>query len=182
MGKEKTEDLSSEDKRAKEITTINIMGKIVGLLTVVWLASKSPYAVMFFVVGMLPAILSSIVDKGEGRFASKTISACNFVGIAPYLFNLSQIAEPIAMGAVAKELMFNVQTWVMVYSFAFIGWAVIWLVPNITQIVFIVKTEIKYNLLKEEQESLIEEWGEEIKLGKTKYELQKVAAEDIELF
>lgn len=168
----KNDSEAPDRKGSGELKSISIIGKVFGAVLVIWIGNTSPTALTLFSLAMLPSIITSMIDKGEGKFASKTISACNFVGIAPYIFNILQISEPAAISAIAKELIYDVQTWVTVYGFALVGWIIIWLLPQITQIIFTIRTEIKYNRIKEEQAKLIHEWGEEIKLGKTKYEIR----------
>lgn len=156
-----------------EITNISMIGKGIAALLIAWLANSSPYALIFFIVSMLPSIVAILLDKGEGKFASKTITVCNFIGVLPYLFNIAYPIEPAVMGAIAKQLIYNIKTWILIYGFALTGWAIVWLLPNITQVIFVIRTELKHNRLEDKQQELIDEWGKEVSLGKTKYQLQK---------
>lgn len=149
-------------KQEKELQGMSIAGKIIGLMVVLWLVSISYYAFAFFALGMLPSVVSIIVDRGSGRFASQTISACNFVGILPFLFDIALNYEK---SIAAKEIMMDPFTWVVIYGFAIIGLLLIFVLPNITAIIFSLKAEYKLNKLLNEQEKLVEEWGEEVKKG-----------------
>lgn len=146
-----------------EIVGINIFGKVIGLMVCIWLVSESYYAFAFFVLGMLPSILSILIDKGSGRFASKTIFACNFAGILPFLFDIAITPEK---SFTAQQLMNSVFTWSFVYGFAAIGGMMIWVVPEVTSILFSLRADIKTTSLLSEQEGLLTEWGEEVKSGK----------------
>lgn len=146
-------------KSENELQGINTVGKVVGLLVTVWLASVSYYAFSFFVLGMLPSVIALIVDRGKGRFASQTITALNFVGILPFIFDIGLNYE---RSVAAREAMSDPFTWVVIYGFAVIGLMMIFILPNITAIFFTIKAEYKLRTLNAEQEALVEEWGEEV--------------------
>ena len=145
-----------------EMQGISIAGKVIGLMVMVWLISISYYAFAFFALGMLPSIVSIIMDRGAGRFASQTISACNFIGILPFLFDIALNYEK---SLAAKEAMLEPFTWIIIYGFAIIGLMLIYVLPNITAIIFTLKAEMKLRKLIKEQEEITEEWGEKVKKG-----------------
>lgn len=147
---------------SSQLMGINIVGKIVGLIVIIWLVSASYWAFGFFVLGMMPALLSMLFDRGAGRFASKTVSAFNFVGIVPFLF---EIAQAFDRSLAAQRLMLDIWVWLVVYGTASLGWVVIWLFPQITVIIFSARAESKIEKLKREREELVDEWGEEVKEG-----------------
>lgn len=142
---------------------ISLAGKIIGLLVVIWLVSISYYAFLFFLLGMLPSIISIIMDRGAGRFASQTISACNFIGILPFLFDIGMNYEKTIA---SKEMIQDPFTWMTIYGFAVIGIMLIFVLPNIMSISFTLKAEYKLKRLIAEQEDLVAEWGEDVKGGK----------------
>jgi len=150
-------------KNSSELKGISLVGKVVGLVVMIWLISISYYAFAFFSLGMLPSVIAIILDRGAGRFASQTISACNFVGIVPFLFDIALNYE---RSLAAKEIMNDPFTWVVIYGFAAIGVMLIFVLPNITSIIFTLKAEYKLQNLIKEQEVLVDEWGEEVKRGR----------------
>lgn len=168
MAEEKAPAANDEKKSKKaasggsQLLGINVVGKIVGLVVVIWLVSASYWAFGFFVLGMMPALLSMMIDKGAGRFASKTVSAFNFVGIVPFLF---EIAQAFDRSVAAQRLMLDFWVWVVVYGTASLGWITIWLFPQVTVIIFAMRAESKIQKLKDEQEELLEEWGDAVKEG-----------------
>jgi hypothetical protein len=168
MAKEKdgNEDLAAAlgggEATAAPLQSINILGKIVGFVVLIWLASVSRHAVAFFLIGMLPAIITAFLDRGRGRFASKTVTATNFIGIVPYLFEISR-GPTSAYTIAAKRLMANSETWWMIYSSAATGLIMIWLIPQITLIIFTIRSDIRAKNMEREQEALIAEWGEKVK-------------------
>jgi hypothetical protein len=142
-----------------ELHGISITGKAIGLMVMIYLISTSYYAFGFFLLGMLPSILAIIMDKGAGRFASQTISACNFIGILPFLFDIGVNYEK---SIAAKEAMGQPYTWFIIYSFAIIGLMLIYVLPNVTSIIFTIKAEAKLKKLAQDQERIKNEWGENI--------------------
>ena len=48
------------------------------------------------------------------------------------------------------------------------GWVLIWILPQITVIIFTLRADIQTDKLQKEQDALEQEWGEEVKTGKRK--------------
>ena len=162
-------------KEGKEIAGINIMGQIVGLMIAIWLISESYYAFAFFVLGMLPAILSFVIDKGADRFASKAIFSSNLTGILPFLFDIAISPEKTIA---AKQIMYSPFTWFFVYGFASVGGMMIWVIPEVTSIFFSVKSDIKAKQLAGEQKELLQEWGAEVITGKARVSKEEREAQE----
>ena len=140
-----SEEKAKQQSHGSQLLGINIVGKIVGLIVVIWLVSASYWAFGFFVLGMMPAILSMFLDRGAGRFASKTVTAFNFVGIVPFLF---EIAHAFDRSVAAQRLMLDFWVWVVVYGTASLGLVTIWLFPQVTVIIFAMRAESKISKLK----------------------------------
>ena len=155
-----TNETDQELKTSSEMQGISLVGKIIGLVVIIFLVSASYYAFAFFALGMLPSIVAFILDRGAGRFASQTITACNFIGILPFLFDIGLNYEK---SIAAKEAMMDPLTWLVIYGFSIIGLMLIFVLPNITAIIYTVKAEIQLKKLLDEQERLTEEWGDEVK-------------------
>ncbi|PIR39539.1 MAG: hypothetical protein COV35_03240 [Alphaproteobacteria bacterium CG11_big_fil_rev_8_21_14_0_20_39_49] len=180
MAKEKNSATSEEKAKKKiksnkrsELKGIGIFGKIIGLGIVVWLISISYYAFAFFLLGMLPSILSMTIDRGAGRFASKTVTACNFTAVIPYLFEIGLTYEK---DIYAKHLMTDPLTWFVIYGFSAVGWMLIWILPNLSLIFITARADMQTKALKNEQKKLLDEWGEDIITGKSRIATQKEAA------
>ena len=168
MAEDKKEKAKKSDKKGisrskNELKGIGIFGKVVGLGIIIWLVSISYYAFAFFALGMLPSILSILIDRGSARFASKTVTACNFTAVIPYLFEIGLTYEK---DIYAKQLMTDALTWFIIYSFSAVGWMLIWILPNLSLIVITARADMQTKALLDEQAKLVDEWGEEIKTGK----------------
>ena len=143
----------------KQLLGINIVGKIVGLFVVIWLISVSYFAFIFFAIGMLPAILAHFVDRSSARFASKTVSAFNFVGILPFLM---EIALTVNRSLVVQRMMTDLSVWGTVYLTASVGWLMVWSLPQISQMLYLARANAQILRLEREQKEIEEEWGEEV--------------------
>lgn len=150
-------------QNAHNIHNIGMAGKVVGMLVAIWLISISYYAFAFFAIGMLPATIAMIMDKGAGKFASQTIAACNFIGILPFLFDIGMNYEK---SVAAKQIMLDPMSWLIIYGCSVIGLMLIFILPNIMAISYTLKAEYKLKKLISEQEALVEEWGDDVKDGK----------------
>lgn len=154
-----------KQKVVSDLRGIGVIGQIIGFFVLAWLLSISYYAVAFFALGMLPAIFAMVLDRGSGRFVAKTVSACNFIGTMPFLADMAMAYDP---SIVAKEFMVEPVTWLIIYGAAMVGWMMIWVIPQTTLMIFTMRADMKINALKEEQEKLLDEWGDEVKTGKTR--------------
>lgn len=122
----------------------------------------SSFAILILVLGMSPTIVASVTDKRYGSCASRTVGAMNFMGILPFLFDLLKSSDPAVL---AKELATTPSVWLSIYGCAFMGWVIIWVVPQITAAIFNVRAENKVENITKLQEVLVQEWGPEIKEG-----------------
>ena len=86
----------------------------------------------------------------------------NFMGILPFLFDMIEASDPAAL---AKELSTTPSTWLFIFGAAFIGWVLIWVIPQITAAIFNVRADNRVAQITKLQHILIEEWGPEIKEG-----------------
>lgn len=152
----------SKTKSSKQLTGINVIGKLFGILVISWLMSESYYAFAFFALGMLPGVMATVFDRGSGRFASKTVLAFNFTGLFPFLFDIAQSPDK---SYAAQQRMVDLWVWLFVYGTASMGWVMIWIVPQITVLVLAFRAEFKIKNFKARQKELTTEWGEEVTQG-----------------
>jgi hypothetical protein len=115
---------------------------------------------VFFVIGMLPAIVAYYMDISKYRYTFKTIFAANLAGMMPFITKL------LAHGpssTVLQEIMGNGFNWLIIYGSAISGWLLIILCPMISQIMVVGVNQtqfMRYDMLRKKLES---EWGEEVK-------------------
>lgn len=114
----------------------------------------------FLFVGMLPGIVTGILDSRPGRFAAKTVIAFNLSGISPHTAAILASGSP---DNTAVSIFTNPTAWLLVYGFAAFGWGVVYLIPHIAQLYLEIKANFTVKKLQYFQERLIDEWGDNVK-------------------
>ena len=115
---------------------------------------------VFFVIGMLPAIVAYYMDISKHRYTFKTIFAANMTGMMPYVTKMLAAGPSSTMLA---EIMGNAFNWVIIYGSAMVGWMLILFCPMVAQIMVagVNQTQfLRYDTLRKKLEG---EWGEEVK-------------------
>ncbi len=158
---EKEQKRLANKKRAKRLISNLIIITVVLTVLGVWFSSMGMYYfALLFMVGLLPGLVAYITDTRHKKLASKTVMAFNISGIIPPVTSvfLSGSPDQAALSAIS-----SVETWFMIYGFAFIGWAMVYLVPHITQLYLEIRADFMVKRLEARQKELLEEWGERIK-------------------
>jgi hypothetical protein len=115
---------------------------------------------VFFVIGMLPAIVAHYMDVSKYRYTFKSIFAANLSGMMPFI---TKIIFTGPSSTLLQETMGSLTTWITIYGAALIGWLLIKICPMIAQIMVsgVHQTQIlRYDWLQKKLES---EWGDEVK-------------------
>lgn len=156
---------SKPGTRASE-TTIKVINNLIVTILVLTVLSAVliflglTYIVGLIVIGLMPAVVANVVEKRNRRFASKAVSAFNLAGILPFFFKLGGTPNP---NLAAKEMISDPYVWLMIYGFATFGWVLIQVLPQLTLLILLVRSEYTIKKLKNYQEELVKEWGEVIK-------------------
>ncbi len=148
-------------KRAKKISRSLLIASII--LFALGIAASSaglPFVFYMLVIGMTPAILSYIIDIRPGKAASKTIIAFNLAGISQPLNTIINAGSP---NQAAEFVLKNPEQWILAYGFAAFGMGVIYLLPHMANLYLDVKARYLVSRMKEVQDELEKEWGEEVK-------------------
>lgn len=157
---QQAKDAKTTNQGNKQISQISMASKILIFLLGIYLFVLSPFAVLFLLLGMLPGIVASMIDRRKGKLASKTVNAFNFIGLAPFIRDISMSQDPVG---VSQQMLSDIYVWLLVYSAAGFGWVMLWIMPQITVVFFIAKVTFRVERLKSEQNKLIEEWGERVR-------------------
>lgn len=131
---------------------------VVGLAVFALMLFATP-AFIILVVGMVPALVATIVDREPGRNATIAVSATNLAGVVPFVIELvverASMADAIAM---ATDL-FVVA---MMYGAAAIGWVLVLGMPKVAAVYIAVTTQARIQSMRREQQLLVEEWGPDV--------------------
>lgn len=126
-------------------------------LAVVLVFSINAFLFLFFAV--LPTIISSFIDKRSEKHVSSTIAAFNLIGVLPFLIKF--FFTP-ALDRYAQSLLGNSEAWMYVYTNVFIGVMIIWCLPQVTSLYYIMAAHKKIKTLKSRQQELEDYWGEKL--------------------
>ena len=83
-------------------------------------------------VGILPSIVSFVVDDTPRRAWFKTVFAFNLSGVLPYVFNLFFLQGNSARAL--QHQMSDFTMWLIIYGCAAAGWVVLWICPQVMEV------------------------------------------------
>ncbi len=129
--------------------------KVVVFVIALMVMVISKYAFIFFAASMLPTIMAIFIDKGKHRCASATICAFNLAGTLPYLVKLW---ESDMVNSVAKFMIADVSTWMIVYGASGVGMLLYLSLPLLVVKLYEVKIQMQLNKLQEQYNTLSNEW------------------------
>lgn len=134
--------------------------KIIAMLIAAMVAMISRYAFIFFAVSMLPTIFAIFLDKNEHRCLSATICSFNLIGVMPYLI---RIWEANSIDYVAKLLLADIRTWMIVYGAVFIGQLLYISMPLLIVKFYSARMKVRVAKFQKQHKILCEQWGIETK-------------------
>lgn len=143
-------------------TSLRLAGIVVRILAVLITISSiaiSVYIFIFIIFGMLPTIVSIMIDKRIGKSATNSIAAFNLSGMLPFVKSLVESSSPSTL---AQNYITDVFVWFFVYGAAAIGWIVIWSIPQICSVFYMARAQQKADGLRKDQQKLVDEWGSSV--------------------
>lgn len=111
-------------------------------------------------VGMMPTIVSFIVDITPGKYACRCVAGLNVAGVVPFVDKLWSGYNDI--GA-AINIIGDTLAWLAFYGSAGFGWVLFWAVPGVVSTARMLNARRIIHGLKASQENLAIEWDLEIK-------------------
>jgi hypothetical protein len=114
---------------------------------------------VFFVIGMLPAIVAYYMDVSKYQYTFKSIFSANLSGILPFV---GMMIEKGASSMVQQEIMGSAATWMIVYGAALVGWLMVKVCPMLAK--SLVRGFHQTQIMRYEwmQKKLEAEWGPEV--------------------
>lgn len=113
--------------------------------------------VIFF--GLLPTIVSGIVDRTPNRNATFCIGGMNLCGVFPYMIELWVGDNSMAQ---AMNVITDVFSLLIIYGAAGLGWMIFQSLPPIVATFVTVIAQSRISTLRTSQRKLIEEWGDDV--------------------
>lgn len=131
------------------------------LVTVMLIAVAFPTLIVF-VVGLMPGIVSWFTDKTDQKYQFFCVFGFNFAGWFPYLMDLWSGNHNLAG---ALNIITDVFALAVMYGSASGGWLIYTIIPPVITSFMTVLTERRLSALRSNQRKVMEEWGEEVRLG-----------------
>lgn len=111
------------------------------------------------VVAMAPTLGAFIGDTTPRRYLTKCVAGMNLAGTIPFLHKLWTTSHDMAT---AIALVTDLYVWLSMYSAAAVGWLLFLGLPGVVAMVRALNARRRVYVLREQQKSLINEWGETI--------------------
>ena len=108
---------------------------------------------------MVPSIIALVVDRSPRKYGALTIAALNFAGVLPYLVKLWAKSQSLEN---ALNIVVDVFALMVMYGAAGFGWMIFMTIPTFVASIFMVVSQRRVALLRENQRKILEEWGESI--------------------
>jgi hypothetical protein len=115
---------------------------------------------VFFVIGMLPAVVAYYMDVSKYRYTFKSVFAANLSGMMPYITKLLA-AGPSS--TVLQEIMGNATNWGIIYGSALVGLVLVKACPILAQAMVAGMHQTQTARCEWLQRKLENEWGPEVK-------------------
>ncbi len=131
------------------------------LIMVMLIAVAFPTLIVFF-VGMLPGLVTWFTDRTDQKYQFFCVGGFNFAGWFPYLMDLWSGNHNLT-GAMA--IITDVFALATMYGAAAGGWLIYTVIPPVITSFMTVLTERRLSALRSNQRKIIEEWGEEVRMG-----------------
>lgn len=167
----------SEVKKKKKVTRRKGSKKrtIMIILMLLVLTPILRYALLLFVLGLLPWFVASYVDNTEERNWSRVMLACNFSGVLPIMAGLWR--KGISFDNMWSVMMDPV-SWLIMYGAAFFGWVLLWFFPQAVHFVLDLFQNSNVSGLKKRQQDIVDEWGMQVELASKRANRNQAFADD----
>jgi hypothetical protein len=146
-GKEK-----KKKKKSKKLTLVMILLSL-GMVVVFKIGF------LFFIIGILPSIVSYYVDATRNNLSFHTVFSCNLAGIMPFM---AEMLRNGGSNAAAQAVLSDSLNWLVVYGGAGLGWGLVFIGPIIAQQLINTVNSRQTSRLKKQQRILLEQWGDEL--------------------
>ena len=111
-------------------------------------------------VGMLPTLVSFIVDMTPGRYACRCVAGLNVAGVAPFVDKLWSGHNDVNA---AMHIIGDTLAWLAFYGSAGFGWILFMSLPGLVATSQTLNARRQVHNLHARQEEIEQEWGLNIK-------------------
>jgi len=129
------------------------------------------YMFILVVFGLIPAMMTYMIDMQRGKFLAKSVLAMNLAGIFPLIIMIIKSDSPYEA---SQNIVYSMRTWVLSYSYAALGWWISAFFPSVIKIIIELNNSKAITSVKKKQQEIIEEWGNEVRVGAFDPELYRM--------
>lgn len=115
---------------------------------------------VFFVIGMMPAIVAYYMDATKYRYIFRSVFAANMAGMFPFIM---QILHQGPTSMLLQQTMGSAFVWFVIYGASFLGWLLTVICPYFAQTMVVGLHQTQHARLEWLQKKLESEWGSEVK-------------------
>ena len=144
----------SQEATDKSFKFASSLIKVIAFVISLMVLVISRYAFIFFTAAMLPTIFAIFFDKNSHRCLSATICSFNLIGVMPYLIRMW---ESSSVDYVAKQILADVGTWMIIYGAAFIGQLLYASMPLLIVKLYSTKINVKISKYEKKHKSLCDQ-------------------------
>ena len=144
----------SKKKKRKMSMQARIFLVLGMLMAIVFLPTTT-----MLMVGMLPTIICSLVDKTRGMVRTMSVGAMNLSGCIPFVIELWARGNDFE---VAFDYLIEPRTIIVMYFAASMGYLIDWAMTGIVSSVMVEKAKGRIRDIEKRHAALIERWGEEV--------------------
>ena len=175
MAKDDEDDIESEEELEEAVAASakRGVGGWLGFAMITGVAFMMATPTMILLsVGMLPTIVTSMIDGTREKLRSQTMGALNMAGCLPFAVRLWVGDNTVEE---ALFILRDVFVWGSMYGSAAAGAILLWIGPFITAPLVEMSNRHKLNILKKNNDKLTEEYGQNIVEEAEKYEAGFIA-------
>lgn len=131
--------------------------RVLIFLTLMALVPFSLPTILVMFIGLLPAVVAAVVERGDNRYAWVCVGGVNFAGLAPWLFKLWFGHHTLQF---AFEEVTDITMLLVAYGAAGIGSILYLALPPVVATIMSATSQHRALGLQASQRKLIELWGD----------------------
>ncbi len=142
---------TEEKNFAYTILTIKIVSLFCGIVMLI----LSKYAFIFFMLAMIPTIISLFFDRSKGKYISTIICIFNLISLMPFLRDVWQSSD---ISLTSREMIATSTVWITIYGAVVIGQMIYLVFPWVFCYIYIIKCQFLTQKLIKQKENICIEW------------------------
>jgi len=119
-------------------------------------------SIVLLLIGMIPTGVALLIDRSPQKDQARSVGYLNFAGCLPWAVDFWMSGGDFER---VFEIVGDPLVLAVMYSAAATGWALCFIVRPFVAAYLAVMSELRETQLTKRQDELVEEWGDEVRLG-----------------